>query len=86
MDGIGSNAAKQYNGRGKHVVGDTTFAEGTEEARSHLQTDAVDEEDKAELLDKVRCCGIEHHSKVSAGYASKKNPCHAKRDARNFDA
>ena len=86
MYGIGCDSSEQYYRSGKHVVGYTSFAERTKETGTDLQTDAVDEENEAELLDKVRRCGIEHHTKVSAGNASKKNPCHAKRDARDFDA
>ena len=84
--GVGCHAAQQHNGRGQHVVGDAALAERAEEAGADLQTDAVDEEDEAELLHEVRRRGVEHHAEVSAGNAGKKDPCHAKRDAPYLDA
>ena len=85
VDDIGRAAGQQHGAHGQHVERDASLAERREETRSHLQTDGVDEEDEAKLLDEVSRCRIEQETKVSRHDTHEEYPRHTQRHAAKLN-
>ena len=77
--------AQRYDQDGKHVQAKPSTLESREKARSDLHPDGIDEEDKAELLDKAQDRGLDPHSDVGKEDPGKKHPGDPQRNTPHFD-
>ena len=62
-----------------------TPMERSEEARTDLHADGVNEEDEAEFLDEIQHRGIDAHAEVAEGDADEKDPGDTQGDAADLD-
>ena len=77
--------AKQHNPYGKDVQHQSVPTDGIHEAGAYLHADGIDEQDKAELLDKMEHISFNAKPQVSKQDAHKERSCTAKANALDLD-
>ena len=84
-DQAGDQDADQDDAYGEGVQPQAVLLERSEEARTDLHADGVDEEDEAEVLDEIQHRGIDAHAEMTEGDADEKNPGDTQGDAADLD-
>ena len=80
----GDNHAEEDGQHCYHVQRKSALLESGEESRSHLQTDGIDKQYQAELLQEVQQMFVEVHVEMSEDNAHKQNPGDTQRDTRHL--
>ena len=74
-DGEGGDDTQRYHDDAEQVEALAAILERSEETRSYLKTDGIDEENQSKLLEEVEQMLIEIEREVTEDEADEKNPC-----------
>ena len=80
-DGKGGDDTQRYYDDAEQVEALAAILERSEETRSYLQTDGIDEENQSKLLEEVEQMLIEIEREVTEDEADEKNPCQSERNS-----
>ena len=80
-DGEGGYDTQRYHDDAEQVEALAAVLERSEETRSYLQTDGIDEENQSELLEEVEQMLIEIEREVTEDEADEKNPSQSERNS-----
>ena len=85
MDSVTYRASEQYEQGGKHIQPQTLLLQRCKETGTYLQTDGIDEQNQAELLDECTDAFIDDKSEMGQQNADKKHPRYPERYRTEFD-
>ena len=80
-DGKGGYDTQRYHDDAEQVEALAAVLERSEETRSYLQTDGIDEENQSKLLEEVEQMLIEIEREVTEDEADEKNPSQSERNS-----
>ena len=80
-DGEGGDDTQRYHDDAEQVEALAAILERSEETRSYLQTDGIDEENQSKLLEEVEQMLIEIEREVTEDEADEKNPSQSERNS-----